>query len=63
MAYFAEAECVFINSAIFPDDHEGVVISVPEDGERYYDVLVTKSDDKAFRYVPFLEAELTKKDS
>ena len=62
MSYFAKNEPVYINSVLFPDDHEGYIVSLPTGGERYFDVMVTKTDDEGHqdRTLPLLEDELTK---
>jgi hypothetical protein len=62
MAYFAEGEEVYIHSPIFDLDHEGIVVSVPEGDERYYDVRVIVTEDAGHvdATIPFLEDELTK---
>lgn len=62
MSYFAKDEKVYINSDLFPQCDEGVVESAPEEGEAFYDVLVTVANDDYFvnKSVPFVEDELTK---
>lgn len=62
MAYFSEGETVYINSAVFALDHQGIVISTPYGDETFYDVFITESDDQGHMctMMPFTEDELTK---
>lgn len=62
MAYFSKDEYVFINSDLFYDFDEGVIVSVPEEDESFYDVRITKTSDgtRVGEVVPLVEDELTK---